>query len=249
MPEGPEVRLMTENYNMSNEILKEIKFYKYSKIKKSNIKGYNKLKYPMKIIKHFNIGKEIFIKLKEYTIIINLGFGYFSNRENKYTIIEVKTNKSNILINDRRKFSSFEIISNKDLNEYIDKLGYDPLYYNINFETFYNRYILRYKSSQELYKKLLDQRIFSGSGNYIRCELIYDSKVNPFCQYDKLSKNSWRKIYKSYNKITRRSYYSQKNNKYFEMKVYGRVDKKDVVRIVDNNRSFWYSKSIKYLKC
>lgn len=249
MPEGPEVKLMTEKYNMTNLFLNNISFSKYSKYNNSNIKYFNKLMFPSKVIKHFNIGKEIFIQFKNYTIIINLGFAYLSKIKNKYTIITFQFKNYNIYINDMRKFSSFEILHNNYIHKYINNLGYDPLYYNINFNTFYNNFIIKYNSKQEIYKKLLDQRIFSGCGNYIRCELIYDSKISPFCSYNNLTKQNWKKIFISYNKITRNSYYLQKNNKYLLMKVYRRTDKNDVIRIVNNNRSFWYSKSINYIHC
>jgi len=250
MPEGPEVRIMTEDNNMTYDILYNIKFYKRSKINKKNIKNFSKIKYPQEIKKHYNIGKEIFIVLEKYIIIINLGFGKYDNYKNKYTIIEFELlNNKKTYINDMRKFSSFDIIKKEEFNNYINNLGYDPLHHNINFEKFYNNYILKYNSKQDIYKKLLDQRIFAGCGNYIRCELIYDSKVDPFCDYNKITKRNWKRIFKSYNKIVKKSYKLQNNFSSIIFNVYRRVDKNDVIKIKDNNRTFWYSTSIKYYKC
>lgn len=252
MPEGPEVKLMVNDTNMISNILKNIIFTKYSKFKKS-MKNYKNLSFPEKILKNYTIGKEIFIELKNYIIILNLGFGRLNNFETKYCVIKFILNNKTVYLNDMRKFSSIDIIKRKDLKKYQEKLGYDPLYHkNIGFKDFYEKYVLKVNSRQKIYKKLLDQRIFAGCGNYIRCELIYDSKVNPFCIYNKMSKKNWKRIFKSYKKIYISSYNSQIKPFYygnFTFKVYRRIDKKEVKRIKNNNRSFWYSINIKYYNC
>ena len=239
MPEGPEVKLMVENIKIKrDEKLNNIVFTKRStRFNENNLDLFSQLKktFSNKIKKFFTKGKEIFLRLDGYIIIINLGFGRIEKFPDKYTLVEFHTNKQTFYLNDTRKFSSFEIVKEEELNKHINHLGYDPLYHKLTFQEVYDVYIQKFKSRQPIMDKLLDQRIFAGCGNYIRAEVIYDSRISPFCKYNELTKDMWKKIYKSYNKIVLGSYNAQKNEVFnnFKFNIFRRRDRKD----------------IKYIKC
>ena len=91
--------------------------------------------------------------------------------------------------------------------------------------------------------------IFAGIGNYIRAEMIYDTKIDPFCIFGDLGKPLIKKLFLSFRKIVYKSYLYQKGKGSFEFNSYGRKDKKNIKRIVLNYRTFWYDPNrIKY-KC
>jgi formamidopyrimidine-DNA glycosylase len=253
MPEGPEITLMIDNLKfIKNKNLKDIVLTSRSRYTPSEIKNFRDLKknLPLKIKKIYNIGKEIFIHLSnDYFLILNMGMsGNLSTYKDEYTVIEFKLNKKkSFYMNDPRKFGTFEI--KRNINDDIKKLGYDPINTKLSFDKFYENYIQKYKSRQYLYMKLLDQRIFAGMGNYLRAEVIYHSRVDPFCTYDKVSKNMWKRIYNSYKLLSIKSYISQSKLYGFSFQAYKRTDKDGLKRIINNKRSFWFfPKRIKY-KC
>lgn len=236
MPEGPEIQLMVDELNfIKGKILKQIKLTGYRK--KINL---NKLRVPTKIKNIFSIGKEIFIVLTNKYLVLNMGMtGNLTEYKSKYTVIEfILSGNKNIYMNDKRKFGSFEIKDN--IVDDINRLGYDPLHNKIKFEQFYEDYVKRINSRQQLFMKMLDQTIFAGMGNYLRAEVIYHSRIDPFCRYNELTKKMWNKLFNSYKLITIKSYNNQKNLKSFYFQAYKRTDKRGLKRIIRNNRSFWY---------
>ena len=246
MPELPEITYMINNIKkFKGKKLKEIVFSKYSKYYKKDIKNLDKIIFPNKIKNIFNIGKRIFIILTgNYHIIMNMGMsGNLSkSKDEKYnSIIFNLTNNRSFYMNDLRKFGTMRIVNNID--KYINELGYDPYYHNISFEKFYEKYIEKKKSKQLLAFKLMDQSIFAGLGNYLRAEILYDTKIDPFCIFDNVPKKYWEKIYKSYKKMTYKYYYV------YNFKAYGRTDKKNIIQKKINGRTLWYDPSRIIYKC
>lgn len=255
MPESPEITYMVSQIkDIKNKILTDIIINKYSKYSKKEPERYKELinKLPLKIKDIYNIGKRIFLLFdNDYHLILNMGMsGILSKeRDEKYNSIEfILKNYDNFYFNDVRKFGTMRI--DKNIEKYEKELGYDPLYHNISFEDFFKKYIENKKSTQPLAVKMLDQKIFAGMGNYIRAEVLYDTKIDPFCEFNKVPKKYWKKIYKSYKKITKKSYESSTGNKYdFKFKVYRRNDKKDVIGKKIKGRTLWYNPLNILYKC
>ena len=59
---------------------------------------------------------------------------------------------------------------------------------------------------KEIAKFLLDQDKFSGIGNYLRAEILYDSKIDPFRKVGSLSKKEIDNLFKSTKKIVLKAY-------------------------------------------
>ena len=100
----------------------------------------------------------------------------------------------------------------------------------------------------------MNQKKISGIGNYLRSEILYDAKINPFITIGKLNSNKIKDLFKSIVKISKKSFNSQnvilKDEKNytdeFEFKVY-QQDKtpkgEKVYRKVIKGRSVFYVKS------
>jgi formamidopyrimidine-DNA glycosylase len=256
MPELSEISYMTDNIQFAkNQTLEDIIISKFSKYKKKEPKNFNELKkdLPAKIKDIYNIGKRIFIILEnEFNLFLNMGMsGELVNyKDEKYNSIEFKLkNGKSFYFNDVRKFGTIRI--DKHLEKYEKELGYDPIHEDISFEEFFQKYIKKKKSKQSLALKMLDQKIFAGLGNYLRAEILYDTKIDPFCEFNKVPKDYWEKIYISYKKISKKSYDSQTGKSYsqFSFQAYQRDDKNGIVSKKVNGRTLWYDPSrIKY-KC
>ena len=68
--------------------------------------------------------------------------------------------------------------------------------------------------------------IFSGIGNYLKAEILYDAKINPLRKVKSLDVDEWFKIYKSIKKIIKKMLKALNSNnpdKYMNsMKIYRR---------------------------
>lgn len=248
MPEGPEISFMVDNIqSFKNKLLEDIIISKYSKYKKNKPSHFFQLKknLPTKILNIYNIGKRIFILLdNNYNLILNMGMtgNLVLYKDIKYNSIEFKFKKyKSFYFNDVRKFGTIRIT--KKIDSYTN-IGYDPIRQNISFYTFYKKYIENNKSKNILALKLLDQNIFAGLGNYLRAEILYDTKIDPFCKFDEIPIHYWKKIYTSYKKISIKNY---KSNYIFN--AYQRFDKVNIIKINVNGRTLWYDPSRIIYKC
>jgi len=254
MPELPEITYMTNLIQSFKEkTLKEIIFSSYSKYFKKSLDNLDKIKFPIKVKDIYNIGKRIFIIFEnsEYHIIMNMGLtGDISLiKDEKYNSLSFNfSNNKSFYMNDVRKFATIRIVNNID--KYINELGYDPLHQKITFEEFYSKYIEKKKSKQILAIKLMDQGIFAGLGNYLRAEILYETKIDPFCIFNDVPKKYWKKIYKSYGKLSKIHFENDSSKKeYLNFKAYTRKDKSNIINKDINGRTLWYDpKRIKY-KC
>lgn len=253
MPELPEVKIMTERLSILKN--KKLSTVVITKNYIHKLKNKNKIKKNVYVLDVYNIGQRIFVKFDSgYTLIFAPGMtGNISYYNSNYDIVEFKLfNNKYMYINDIRKIGRLYIMKTKNIPLYINKnLGYDPFYHKkMEFQEFYDKFVRpRINSRQVLALKLLDDRIFAGIGNYIRAEMIYDTKIDPFCIFGDLGKPLIKKLFLSFRKIVYKSYLYQKGKSPFEFNAYGRKDKKNIKRIVLNYRTFWYDpKRIKY-KC
>ena len=245
MPETAEIKHMVDRIKKyDNSVLKSITIDDYSKYYHDKHMKELKSILPVKITNIYKIGKRIFIILNnDYFIILNMGMtGEMSNNPNKYTSIIFNTSRGKFYLNDPRKFGTLRFF-NDNLEDYINEIGYDPLVHkNMTFEEFYDKYVKNRKSSLSLAEKLLDQKIFGGMGNYLRAEVLYDTRIDPFCIFNNVPKKYWKKLFNSYKKLATDFY---KNEPVF--KVYTQRHKTGVKHVDLKGRTLWYVPSrIKY---
>lgn len=189
--------------------------------------------------------------------------------------VKFTTDKNIIYYMDMRNFGTIHFYEgNNVLEDKLNKkLGYDMLNgFDIKEA---NKFIInklsKYKNQDEklIGDLLLDQKIFTGVGNYIRADALYLSKISPFTKLSKLVSSSQCKesypllktLIKNINKIMKRSYDDQishmTNQKKYNYRnqttshpfyVYQRktTDKgeKIIGKKMKNNRMIWYVPSI-----
>lgn len=206
MPEGPEVYLLKKmlNRNYKNSILKEVKIISGRYKRHGYPKGYYNFKgdLPVKITSFHNIGKFLWIETNtNWTIWITLGLtGWIqetSKNDNKSVRIEFKTSKGNLFMVDSRNFGTITFSENGDLlDKKINKLGFDPLNEKVSLRNF-TEILLHYGSDKILADALLDQRIIAGIGNYLRAEIIYHAKLDPFIKVKNMTSQEINQLLKS----------------------------------------------------
>ncbi len=216
MPEGPEVKIIANELNilLNNAILNSVEILsgKYCHKKKiDNFEEFNN-SLPLKILYIKTKGKMIYFKLdKDWYIFNTLGMsGTWSDKQVNHCHIQFNyTNESRenkkIWFFDIRRFGNIYFSNDK---KYIDNkfnsIGPDMLSNPPTMNKF--KELLKTKNNWNICKALMDQNIVSGIGNYIKSEVLFNSRISPFHKVIDLSDQQIKDLYKSIIYIINKSY-------------------------------------------
>lgn len=198
MPEGPEIYAMAVDcyhYFQKNR-LDEVIINSGKYIRKPFI-GYKLLDkiLPSKILSVTTYGKILMVQLKHnYYIVITFGMsGYLTHDDIKHNHITFITQKDNLYYNDHRNFGNIYVLSSEILNKKLSELGPDMLSSTITFELFKDQ--LNKYPNKSIALVLINQKCICGFGNYLRAEILWYSKINPFRKIKDLTELEIKKIY------------------------------------------------------
>ena len=211
MPEGPEVKIIVSwlNKNIKNKILSDIHILNGRYKRHDNPINWDKLKHILPIkIKSVNCkGKFIWFEFynTELTIWNTLGMsGWWNYNNYKHNNILFIINNKNIYFNDVRNFGTIKICNISNLKKKLNLLGPDILNNNNNFLEFQKR-LFRKRDNTLIANALLDQKVISGIGNYLRSDILWYSKISPFRKIKNLLINEIKLIYKNSKKLGQRA--------------------------------------------
>ncbi len=252
MPEGPEVSLMAHliNEKYKNCILKNIKIVSGRYIRHGipkELSDFIKNKLPSKIIHVRTKGKFLYIELDNgLYLTLSLGLtGHIVFSQDKHTHYHFITDCGIFYLEDMRNFATIHVLNNSELEKKLSKIGPDLLHEDIDDNLFIER-IRKYKN-KPIATVLLDQKVVSGIGNYIRADGLYKAKICPFRIVDSLNDNELKKIKKEVKKIMDWAYKSHIQHKFmrsYKFLVYGRklTDKKEevIAQPLEKGRSIYW---------
>jgi formamidopyrimidine-DNA glycosylase len=248
MPEGPEVKITSDgirteilNFELIGLEINEASRY-YKDFKSGSFKNINNLNFPILITDVFSKGKKILItgvdnNANEIAFISALAMeGSWKLYPGKHSGIELYFRNNNeykiLYFHDTRHFGSFDIcISQEDIDFVMKYVGPDLLNDYISFEHYNGVISLEKIKNKEICWFMMEQRFFSGVGNYLLAEILYASKILPTRMLKDLSDtdkyNLWffsRKLLKeSYESggLTIATYFSMSGEKgIFDTKIY-----------------------------
>lgn len=120
-----------------------------------------------------------------------------------------KDGMQKMVFNDPRHFGTIKFTNNpKDLTNKLSELGWDPLQMSFDNNVKWLTYKLS-KTSKGIAEVLMDQSIFCGVGNYIRAEALYLSKLSPWRQANKLTKDEIQSLCQAIVTVMEESYRHQ----------------------------------------
>jgi DNA-formamidopyrimidine glycosylase len=198
MPEGPEVKIMTDQLcsRLKDRHLFEINIIggKFIRLPPDNINLFKNI-LPNKIIDVKCKGKFIYFTFSNNWYIFNtLGMtGNWSEVKEKHSSIHFKLEDGDIYFNDARRFGTFKCIQGNDvLQQKLNSLGLDLLSAAINNDNIKYRFRNLIKDREDtLAEALMNQKIFSGVGNYIKSETLYRSRLSPWRICNSLSNEEY----------------------------------------------------------
>jgi formamidopyrimidine-DNA glycosylase len=96
---------------------------------------------------------------------------------------------------DTLSYGTLKVETMERLNEKLAKLGPDMLDKNTTFEVFTERIDMIADKTRKIANVLMDQRVISGIGNYLRADSLWLSGISPHCKVKNLDKNDLKKLY------------------------------------------------------
>ena len=207
MPEGPEVTIIKEGLNkiLKNKLIITIEILEGSRYKKKLPDNYGHFidNIPLKINSIENKGKLIYFNFdKNITMINTLGMsGIWSHKREKHASIKLFYKSQNFIKHlyfiDQRHFGTIKFLKTKmELNDKLKTIGPDILNDDkMNLDLFKN--ILTKHKNKNITSVLMNQKIISGIGNYLKSESLYLAKISPFRIINTLTEEELYRLYQS----------------------------------------------------
>lgn len=214
MPEGPEVRRSHEDVMsvikgrmITGLVILGGRFQKKSPV------GYEELDLPTSVIGGGVKGKFMWFEFgdRSTTMWVTLGMsGYWSLIQEPHAhfridFIDSEHTPRSIYFIDQRRFGTIKFSHDRaELTKKLSSLGLDLLNEDPTVDEFIEKFLIRKKKT--VCEAIMDQRICAGVGNYIKCEVLYRSRVSPYREVGDLTRVELAKIYSWTKKIIRASY-------------------------------------------
>lgn len=225
MPEGPEVSFMVARLNelLAGKYLTSIEFHPTGRYGKKSPDNSVELisKLPLKVVQVANKGKFIYFILEGDIIIfqtLGMAGGWYSKEHKnlsftiKYANSMASSAKSDTLyMVDPRHFATLKIFTKygkSELEKKLKTLGPDLVQYfgqshPPHEEQFIADFmkIMRRNNSKNICVVLMEQKNFSGIGNYLKSEILNDATIHPMCNIEQLTDDRLMGLYNSMKKI------------------------------------------------
>jgi formamidopyrimidine-DNA glycosylase len=191
MPEGPEVNIIKDglNHAIKNKVILDINLPTGSKFLKKTPDGYNEFKaeLPLKCLEVKSKGKLIyFVFEKGWYLMCRLlmSGGWFLKAATKHNhcqmIYKNKEDTDSIWFVDPRHFGTLKWTNDKKiLDAVLDDIGPDFLNQKITEEEYLEKMKNKKNGKRKISTVMMDQSVFSGIGNYLKSEILYQAKVAP----------------------------------------------------------------------
>uniref|UniRef100_A0A6C0E7L1 Formamidopyrimidine-DNA glycosylase catalytic domain-containing protein n=1 Tax=viral metagenome TaxID=1070528 RepID=A0A6C0E7L1_9ZZZZ len=189
MPEGPEVTVIKDGLNtyLKGNMIISVSIPDGSKFQKKSPDGFNEFKsaLPLKVTEVKSKGKFIYFLFENNWILmcrLLMSGGWYLNKAPKHNHIELEyqsgSKSSSIWFVDSRHFGTLKW-SNKqtDLDAELNKLGPDLLNDTVTEDQYLKK--MKENSKKNIALVMMDQSVFSGIGNYLKSEILYEAKVSP----------------------------------------------------------------------
>lgn len=231
MPEIAEVLTITNSLNklLKNKTLTKVEILEGGKYESKAPNNYQIFcrELPLKVDYVKSKGKMIYWLFSNGNVMLNhlkmTGYWSIEKREKhsalRFVFEDRDKKKIKLYYTDVRRFGRLEFGENlNSIKEVLDKLGPDVLSDpTFTFKKF--KEIAERKKRTNITKFLMDQENMSGIGNYLKAEILYESRISPHRTVGSLDEKELKTLFDNVKKIPKLSYH---------WKGMSRVDYKDI---------------------
>jgi DNA-formamidopyrimidine glycosylase len=228
MPEGPEVKIVSSQLNRSwrNWTLTKINilggpYQSNNSQKYRNFRDDTKTRFVKSVVTDIKSkGKVMYWELmpevssamvvKDYLVFrmgMTGGFRFDKTGDSvKLEFTFTKTGKNRTVNKkvhyiDQRNFGTFTFMRREKLNETLNDLGPTVVHMAMTPDEFTTRFKNKSIQKHEIAKALLNQKVVSGIGNYLRAEILYAAGVSPMAKVKDLDEKQLLSIYEAIKTI------------------------------------------------
>jgi len=213
MPEGPEVRIVTDELakRLVGKYLTNINILGGRYQTHGPPKNFDKITnlLPLKITGIYAYGKFIWWEFAntEWTLWNTLGMsGWWQIKDDTHNNVQFIFKKDlsdqkskSIYYNDQRNFGTFIFDTKKNLEKKIGEFGPDIL--SLDKSAGKKFCDLVKKSRKPICEILLDQKITAGCGNYLRADALYLAEINPYTLGKELTDEKLKELWDILNQL------------------------------------------------
>jgi formamidopyrimidine-DNA glycosylase len=209
MPEGPEVKRIVDQLNeaLAGKTLKGIKILggRYVKKTPDGIADFS-TRLPVQIDSVGCKGKFIYFRVGNWAIWNTLGMsGTWSQTYNTHSRVLFEFENKKVFFTDMRNFGTLKFVEGKaKLQKKLDSLGPDMLAEDVT-QTKFN-WMLKKHGTKTVAEVLMNQKVMSGVGNYIKAEALYLAKISPHRQCYTLTANECIELKRAIRSVITTSY-------------------------------------------
>ncbi len=185
---------------------------RYAKV--GGIEKVERIPFPLRVARIYAKGKKVIFECATFVDGFNVYLlstlamsGRWQYEEGKHSGIELVFDEGSAFFEDQRHFGSLVIcFGESELNLSLKAVGPDLLSENISFED-YNLVISNKRiRTKQICSFLLEQKYFSGIGNWVRAEVLYESGIAPFRTLESLTLEEKKLLHTNSSKILREAY-------------------------------------------
>lgn len=201
MPERAEIMIMSNQLNdkLKDSFIESVIFFQRSKYYNSDLYSsmsingnktdkYKQYNIDCKVYSVQSYGKKIIFILRnlqgqELRIISTCAMtGSWKWKPSNLTCIALITDKETAYFEEIDELSYFSVCLYPSLeyNKIFDKLGPDCISDSFTFDLFQSSILSEKYKNKEICELLIDQSFIAGIGNYLRSEILFRSKINPY---------------------------------------------------------------------
>lgn len=103
-------------------------------------------------------------------------------------------------LSDLRKFAKIELWKRKDLEEHLKSLGPEPL--ELTFKEFKNLFSSKKGKIKQV---LTDQSFIAGIGNIYASEILWEARISPLREAEKIKEEELKRLYSAVKKILKKA--------------------------------------------
>ena len=182
-----------------------------------------------------------------YILGIKLNYGHLVEDFGKQCHIEFDTSKGIFYMDDLRNFGTLSVLDEESLKKQLNSIGPDLLNEEVKYDEFYEK--LKKNPKNKIGEFLINQKYFSGAGNYVRCEALYEAKISPFRLNKDLKDDEIKEIFKCTRNILKKAFLCLKDDgKHIVKKVYKKSytpKKEEVIRDkLEKTRNIYWVPSV-----
>ena len=136
--------------------------------------------------------------------------------------VEFKFTSGTLMFYDTLSYGTIKIFSEAELQKKLKSLGSDIMDPYYKFSKFYDHIMIRRNLNKPIGNVLVDQKVISGVGNYLRSDCLWMSKISPFRKVKDLNEVELKTIFHNVRALIWGEYHRKNGEK---LKIITKKDK------------------------